>query len=158
MVVHFEVLTQTSGSDCCESTQLKAKLNFSECRSLGLISGMTGGGGSLGAVITQLIFFHGSKYSTEDGIFYMGIMIIACTLPIILIHFPQWGGILRGPKSDYTAEDYYVKEWTPDEQTKKYHDASVRFAENSVGEGGQSARGSSHSKHTVPVEASPANV
>ncbi|KAG5230195.1 high-affinity nitrate transporter family protein [Salix suchowensis] len=43
---------------------------------IGLISGMTGGGGNVGAVLTQLIFFKGSKYSKETGIMYMGVMII----------------------------------------------------------------------------------
>lgn len=119
---------------------------------------MTGGGGNVGAVLTQLIFFHGSKYSTEDGIFYMGIMIIACTLPITIIHFPQWGRITGGPKSGYTAQDYYEREWTHHEQQKGHHTSSLRFAENSVREGGRSVTGSSHSKHTVPVEASPTNV
>ncbi|KAJ1688478.1 hypothetical protein LUZ63_019868 [Rhynchospora breviuscula] len=131
---------------------------FISRRSLGLISGMTGGGGNVGAVLTQLIFFHGSKYSTEDGIFYMGIMIIACTLPVILIHFPQWGGMFGGPMPGRTAEDYYQSEWSHHEQQKGYDAASMRFAENSVKEGGPRATGSSHSKHTVPVDTSPGNV
>lgn len=119
---------------------------------------MGGGGGNVGAVLTQLIFFHDSKYSTEDGIFYMGIMILACTLPITLIYFPQWGGMFCGPKPDYTAEDYYQSEWSHHEQQKGYSTASLRFAENSVREGGRSAQGSGHSAHTVPVETLPANV
>ncbi|KAJ1688479.1 hypothetical protein LUZ63_019869 [Rhynchospora breviuscula] len=131
---------------------------FVSRRSLGLISGMGGGGGNVGAVLTQLIFFHNSKYSTEDGIFYMGIMILVCTLPIVLIHFPQWGGMLCGPTPGYTPEDYYQSEWSHHEQQKGYHTSSLRFAENSVREGGRSARGSGHYKHTVPVETSPTDV
>jgi NNP family nitrate/nitrite transporter-like MFS transporter len=130
---------------------------FISRRSLGLISGMTGGGGNVGAVITQVIFFHGSTYSTEEGITYMGIMIIACTLPLILVNFPQWGGMIFGPTAGRTAEDYYESEWSHHEQQKGYGQASLRFAENSVREGGRSAPGSTH-KHTVPVEASPTNV
>ena len=38
---------------------------------------MTGGGGNVGAVVTQLIFFRGSKYSKQIGITLMGIMIRA---------------------------------------------------------------------------------
>lgn len=131
---------------------------FVSRRSLGLISGMTGAGGNVGAVLTQVIFFHGSKYSTEDGIFYMGIMIIACTLPVVLVHFPQWGGMFVGPSSSSTAKDYYESEWSHHEQQQGYSTASVRFAENSVREGGRSGSGSSHSKHTVPVDASPTSV
>lgn len=128
-------------------------------RSLGLISGMTGGGGNLGAVVTQVIFFKGSKYLTEDGITYMGIMILCCTLPIILIHFPQWGSMLLPPKPGATAEDYYLAEWSEQERAKNYHISSIRFADNSVHEGGRSQHGgSNHSKHTVPVDASPSRV
>jgi MFS transporter, NNP family, nitrate/nitrite transporter len=119
---------------------------------------MGGGGGNVGAVLTQLIFFHNSKYSTEDGITYMGIMILACTLPVALIHFPQWGGMLSGPTPGYTPEDYYQREWNRHEQQKGHHTASLRFAENSVREGGRSDQGLSHSKHTVLVGASPAVV
>jgi NNP family nitrate/nitrite transporter-like MFS transporter len=128
---------------------------FVSRRSLGLISGMTGAGGNVGAVLTQLIFFHGSKYKTETGIKYMGLMIIACTLPIALIYFPQWGGMFVGPRPGATAEDYYNREWTAHEREKGFNTASVRFAENSVREGGRSG---SQSKHTVHVESSPADV
>ena len=106
-------------------------------------------GGNVGAVLTQLIFFHGSKYRTETGIMYMGLMIIACTLPVTLIYFPQWGGMFVGPRPGATAEDYYNREWTAEERDKGCNTGSVRFAENSVREGGRSA---SQSKHTVPVE------
>lgn len=70
---------------------------FVSQRSLGVISGITGGGGTMGAVITQLLLFSGSKYSTQTGISLMGIMMIVCTLPLSLIYFPQWGGMLCGP-------------------------------------------------------------
>ncbi|CAL9161986.1 high-affinity nitrate transporter 2.3-like [Musa acuminata AAA Group] len=127
---------------------------FVSRRSLGLISGMTGGGGNVGAVITQLIFFTGSRYSKETGITLMGVMILCCTLPISLIYFPQWGGMFCGPRADATAEDYYAAEWSDEEREKGYHSPSVKFAENSVREGGRRRRPSP----TVPVEASPTHV
>jgi NNP family nitrate/nitrite transporter-like MFS transporter len=131
---------------------------FVSRRSLGLISGMTGGGGNVGAVLTQVIFFRGSKYKTETGIVYMGIMIIACTLPLTLIYFPQWGGMFAGPKPGATAEEYYSQEWTAQERQKGYNASTARFAENSVREGGPRSASGSQSRHTVPVDASPANV
>lgn len=103
-----------------------------------MISGLIGGGGSAGAVLTQVIFFRGSRFKTETGITLMGIMIICCTLPILLIYFPQWGGLFWGASSKgITEEDYYMSEWTEEEQEKGYHKASLKFAENSRGERGK---------------------
>ncbi|GMH20739.1 hypothetical protein Nepgr_022581 [Nepenthes gracilis] len=107
---------------------------FVSRRAMGVISGITGSGGNIGAVLIQVIFFKGSKFSTEVGITYMGIMVIVCTLPIALIYFPQWGGMIRGPKLNYTERDYYLSEWTEEEQQQGFHKASMKFAENSMSE------------------------
>ncbi|XP_078429182.1 high affinity nitrate transporter 2.5-like [Wolffia australiana] len=127
---------------------------FISRRSLGLVSGMTGGGGNVGAVLTQLLFFKGTKYSKEDGITYMGVMILACTLPIMLIHFPMWGGMWTGPssKEDANEENYYAAEWSAEEKAKGLHLNTVKFAENCKGERGRRRR------ITVPMDASPAHV
>ncbi|XP_030960975.1 high affinity nitrate transporter 2.5-like [Quercus lobata] len=129
---------------------------FVSRRSLGVVSGMTGGGGNVGAVVTQLIFFRGSKYSKQTGITLMGIMIICCTLPLFLIYFPQWGGMFCGPskKANATEEEYYLSEWKSNEKEKGFHQASLKFSENSVSE-----RGGKVDSVTRPSdETSPANV
>ncbi|ONI19644.1 hypothetical protein PRUPE_3G289200 [Prunus persica] len=76
---------------------------FVSKRSLGVVSGITGSGGTVGAVITQLLLFSGSKFSKQTGISLMGIMMIVCTLPISLIYFPQSGGMFCGPS--YGSDD-----------------------------------------------------
>ncbi|XP_010695867.2 high affinity nitrate transporter 2.5-like [Beta vulgaris subsp. vulgaris] len=101
---------------------------FVSRRALGVISGMTGAGGNVGAVITQLIFFKGSQYTIERGITYMGVMIVACTLPIALIYFPQWGGMLCDSQDNFTEEEYYSNEWDLKEQQHGHHQASLKFA------------------------------
>jgi NNP family nitrate/nitrite transporter-like MFS transporter len=111
---------------------------FISRRSLGVISGMTGAGGNVGAVITQLIFFKGSRYTRETGIMLMGIMTIACSLPICFIYFPQWGGMFCGPSSKTVSEEeYYLREWNTNEKARGLHLASKKFAENSVSERGR---------------------
>jgi hypothetical protein len=36
--------------------------------------------------------------STQDGITYMGYMIIAITATLVFVYFPMWGGMLLPPK------------------------------------------------------------
>ena len=69
----------------------------------------------------------------------MGIMIIICTLPLFLIYFPQWGGMLCGPsRKKVTEEDYYLSEWNSREQEKGSHHTSLKFAGNCRNERGRS--------------------
>ncbi|XP_010695889.2 high affinity nitrate transporter 2.5-like [Beta vulgaris subsp. vulgaris] len=114
---------------------------FVSRRSLGVVSGMTGAGGNVGAVITQVIFFRGSQFTTEKGIQYMGYMIIACSFGITSIYFPQWGGMFWGPKKHVTEEDYYLREWDAKEQELGLHHVSMKFAEGSRNE--RSSKGKS---------------
>ncbi|WCJ21007.1 High-affinity nitrate transporter 2.2 [Euphorbia peplus] len=89
---------------------------FVSKRSLGVISGMTGSGGTIGAVVTQLLLFSGNTFSTQTSISLMGLMIVICTFPITFIHFPQWGGMFSGPSTNINSpgvpseEHYYLLE------------------------------------------------
>ncbi|CAN0893149.1 High affinity nitrate transporter 2.5 [Linum grandiflorum] len=113
---------------------------FVSRRSLGVISGMTGGGGNVGAVLTQLMFFRGERYSKEMGIMLMGITIVSCSLPIGFIYFPQWGAMFCRPAEDSTEEDYYMGEWSSQEKQRGMHCASVKFAGNCRRERGRRFR------------------
>jgi NNP family nitrate/nitrite transporter-like MFS transporter len=61
---------------------------------LGVVSGMVGAGGSLGSVITLRSFFFSGAVRKDTGIFQMGIYILVVTALMILVYFPEHGGML----------------------------------------------------------------
>lgn len=127
---------------------------FVSRRSLGVISGFTGAGGNVGSIVTTVAFFTNSNFSTEVGITYMGIMIVCITTLVLLVYFPQWGGMFC-PASKASEEDYYASEWSADEQDKGLHSNSMKFAANARSERGK--KGNSPDTTNHPVDGQTAN-
>uniref|UniRef100_A0A0E0JJX5 Major facilitator superfamily (MFS) profile domain-containing protein n=1 Tax=Oryza punctata TaxID=4537 RepID=A0A0E0JJX5_ORYPU len=78
---------------------------FVSKRSLGVVSGMTASGGAVGAIVTNRLFFSGSRYTVEEAISCTGLISLLCTLPVALIHFRRQGGMFCGPSATTGEED-----------------------------------------------------
>ncbi|GIL68276.1 hypothetical protein Vafri_21561 [Volvox africanus] len=68
---------------------------------------------------SQLFFFVSPHMSYEQGLFWMGVTILAVSSTLLLLRFPMWGGMLTGAETRHGGcqeEDYYLSEWTTEEQ------------------------------------------
>merc|ERR1712147_430517 len=73
-------------------------------------------------------------YYTQDGISYMGAMIIGVTLLVIPIYFPMWGGMFCPPKEGVTESDYYLADFTEEEKAAGIAASVAKFAKEAASE------------------------
>merc|ERR1711988_1520067 len=72
---------------------------------LGVVSGMVGAGGNLGAVISGQFIVGSGKYNPLDrGFIYLGIIIISLSMLMHCIFFPGEGGILLPASFPYDPQ------------------------------------------------------
>ena len=75
---------------------------------LGIVSGMVGAGGNIGAFWTNLAFFTG-RIRTDVGFIYLGISVISLTALVIFMYFPEEGGMFVGPNSLGSYDPQVIK-------------------------------------------------
>ncbi|PNH10816.1 High affinity nitrate transporter 2.5 [Tetrabaena socialis] len=118
---------------------------FVSRRAYGVVSGIVGAGGNVGAAVTQAIWFAGKAdwqltLTKPDAYKWMGIQTIVLTLPLFFIVFPMWGSMLTGPREGATEEDYYMREWSAEEVADGLHHGSMKFAMESKSQRGYKDR------------------
>ncbi|GIL81746.1 hypothetical protein Vretifemale_10763, partial [Volvox reticuliferus] len=131
------------------STQIAAGATYAimpyvSYRAFAAVMGITSSGGQLGGVLLMLFFFISRHLSYEQGLFWMGVTILAVSLTLLLLRFPMWGGMLTGPETRHGGvkeEDYYLSEWTPEEQDAGVATPALIFAAQArlTGGGGRRA-------------------
>jgi MFS transporter, NNP family, nitrate/nitrite transporter len=118
---------------------------FVSRRAYGVVSGLIGAGGNVGAAVTQALWFAGKAswqvdMHKKDSLVWMGIQTMGLTLPLLFITFPMWGSMLTGPREGATEEDYYLKEWSAEEVAQGLHQGSMKFAMESRSQRGYKDR------------------
>lgn len=115
---------------------LFAVVPFVSKRSLGVVNGIVGAGGNLGATIITFAFFNGNTFETYEGFFWTGITLLIGSINVLFIHFPMWGSILRGPTPGVSEIEYYIGEYTPEEVLNGQAQRSLKFATESMSQRG----------------------
>ncbi|KAI3430842.1 hypothetical protein D9Q98_009253 [Chlorella vulgaris] len=100
-------------------------------RGLGVATGLIGAGGNAGSAVTQALFFTGANMTVAEGFLWMGVMILAVTATLGLLHFPMWGGMFTRGNPDITEEEYYSRDYTAAEREKGLHRAIMAWASES---------------------------
>lgn len=119
---------------------LFAVVPFVSKRSLGVVNGIVGAGGNVGATLISWILFDTNRFERNKSFFWTGIIFAVSTFHILLFHFPMWGGVLCPPLEGAEEMDYYMSEYTRDEILQGKADRSFKFASEA-----QSQRGSQRS-------------
>ncbi|KAE8700819.1 High-affinity nitrate transporter 2.2 [Hibiscus syriacus] len=107
-----------------------------------------------GATFGIIPFISRRSLGIISGLTWKGAMIVACTLPVTLVHFPKWGSMFLPPSKDVnksTEEHYYSSEWNDDEKKRGMHSANLKFAENSRSERGKRVASASTPPNTTPI-------
>lgn len=125
VVVFFSLFVQMAEGACF------GIVPFITRRGLGAASGFVGAGGNTGSAVTQAIFFTDSSLTTAEGWKWMGVMVIAVSLTLTLIHFPMWGSMLLPGNPKHTEEEYYAKDYTTEEKEQGLHMVDSKFANES---------------------------
>ena len=112
---------------------------FVSKRSLGVVNGIVGAGGNVGAALITWIFFDQDRFDTPKGIFWTGMTVLILSFHVLLFYFPMWGGILCAAAPGAEETDYYLAEYTREEIIDGKADRSIRFASEA-----KSQRGSQH--------------
>lgn len=122
---------------------------FISKRGLGIVSGFVGAGGNSGSIFMQTIFFVSDRYTTNEGILWMGVTIICVTQLLFLVWFPMWGGMVFGPREGISEAEYYTSEFSKAEQSEGLHEQVLKFAAASKSERPPSKRDDNFSTHKV---------
>jgi hypothetical protein len=112
---------------------------FISNRSPGLVSGFVSAGGTAGAAIWNGQVF---RSQTQRDYRNMGIIMMVVSMLCFGLEWPAWGGMIRGPHSGATEQDYYRSEYTAEEQAQGLHTRAMNFAHEASVHGGSQHGGS----------------
>lgn len=129
---------------------------FVSHRSPGFAMGMIASGGNVGSAVLQAVFFTFFDMPSHKGFVWMGITVLVLTSTLLLLYFPQWGGMVCRPQQGCSEESYYLKEWSQSERAEALHLPALAFAYEAKSERGRrEAAGAQPDAQPVDSHAAP---